>query len=136
MAEVEVEKEVRMVLDRIVDALNSADAVALASLLADLPGSMHIGSDPYEWWSKDQLVHGIEEAMAAGGTQVRAELTETTVHSRGDVAWTEGRGRFINGDGQECDVRLTGVFVRDEEGWRAAQSHTSIGVNNADMFGS
>ena len=134
MADPEVEKEVHLVTERIVEALNSGDAQALAPLLSDRVGSVHIGSDPQEWWTKQQLVDGIREAMEAGGDQVRAEVTETSVHSLGDVAWTEGRGRFVNADGQEREVRITGVYVREGGSWRAAQSHASIGVVNDEIF--
>jgi len=135
MADADVEKEVRLVVEGIVDALNAADATALAALLADRPGCMHIGSDPNEWWTKQELVDGIRQAMGSGG-QVRAENTETIVHSLGDVAWTEGRGRFINTDGSEREVRITGVYVREGGEWRAAQSHASLGVPNDEMFSS
>ena len=134
MADPDVEKEVQLVTERIVEALNSSDAEALAPLLSDRVGSVHIGSDPQEWWTKQQLVDGIRTAMEAGGDQVRAEVTETSVHSLGDVAWTEGRGRFVNADGQEREVRITGVYVREGGAWRAAQSHASIGVGNDEIF--
>jgi len=32
-------------------------------------------------------------------------------------------------------VRMTGVLVRQDGQWNVAQSHTSIGVPNAEMFG-
>lgn len=134
MTDHEVEKEVQLVVERIVEALNNSDAEALAPLLSDSMGSTHIGSDPQEWWTKQQLLDGIRDAMEAGGGQVRAEATEIRVHSLGDVAWTEGRGRFINADGQERDIRITGVYVRESGGWRAAQLHASIGVDNDDLF--
>jgi ketosteroid isomerase-like protein len=130
----DVEKEIQLVIERIVEALNTADAETLRSLLADRADSMHIGSDPKEWWTSGQLVDGVKEAMEAGGSQIRAEVTETSVHSMGDVAWSEGRGRFINGDGQKRDIRLTAVFVREGGAWRGVQSHASIGVDNADIF--
>lgn len=134
MADPDVEKEVQLVTERIVEALNGGDAEALATLLSDRAGSMHIGSDPQEWWTKQQLLDGIREAMEAGGDQVRAEVTETTVHSLGDVAWTEGRGRFVNADGKEREVRITGVYVREGGEWRSAQTHASIGVVNDEIF--
>ena len=134
MTDPDVEKEVQLLIERIVDSLNSSDAAALAPLLSDRAGSMHIGSDPDEWWTKQQLLDGIRAAMEAGGDHVRAERVETTVHSLGDVAWTEGRGRFVNPDGQEREVRITGVYVREGGTWRATQSHASIGVANAEIF--
>jgi SnoaL-like domain len=30
---------------------------------------------------------------------------------------------------------MTGVFVREDGEWKVAQSHASIGVPNADIFG-
>jgi ketosteroid isomerase-like protein len=52
-----------------------------------------------------------------------------------DVAWAEGRGRFTSAGGGERPVRMTAVFAREDGQWKVVQSHASIGVPNADIFG-
>jgi ketosteroid isomerase-like protein len=134
MPDSEVELEVRAVIDGITEALQAADAKKLDALLSDRPGSTHIGSDPREWLTKDQLLAGISEAMSVGEVQVGVEIGDVAVHVLGDVAWAEGTGKFTNGQGEERAVRTTGVFVREGGGWRSVQSHASIGVRNEEMF--
>jgi ketosteroid isomerase-like protein len=132
----DAEKEVRAVIDAITEALNASDAEKLGSLLSDRHGSTHIGTDPNEWWTKQQLVAGVKEATSVGESQARAEHGEVSVHVLGDVAWAEGMGKFTNGEGAERATRMTGVFVREDGQWKAAQIHASIGVANENIFDS
>jgi ketosteroid isomerase-like protein len=130
----DTERQIRAVIDGITDALHSADVQKLDSLMSDRPGSTHIGTDPDEWWSKQQLLAGIEGAMSVAGNPIRAEIGEVSIHVLGDVAWTEGTARFINAGGAQRAVRTTGVFVREDGAWRAVQSHASIGIPNEQIF--
>ncbi len=132
----DVSSEVLASIEEMTAALNTGDADGLESLLSNRAGCIHIGSDPDEWWTKDELVTGIGEAMSVGGSQIRAEHGETTVHVLGEVAWTEGKGKFVDGEGRERGIRMTGVFVREDGRWKAAQVHASIGVANDRIFSS
>jgi hypothetical protein len=105
-------------------------------LLSDQPGSAHIGTDPSEWWPKQQLVAGIKEAMSIEENQVRAEHGEVSVHVLGVVTWAAAEGKFTDSEGVERATRLTGVFVRQDGQWKATQSHASIGVPTENMFDS
>lgn len=134
MTQPDVEQDVRLAIERRVRSVNSHDIDTLASLLSDRPGSTHIGSDPDEWCTKQQLLDGMRAVTESEGHAVRVEITETSVHSLGEVAWTESRGRFVNPNGQEREVRATGVYVNVDGEWRATQSHVSIGVSNAHIF--
>ena len=134
MSDTAAEQDIRAVVEAINEALRTADAQRLDSLLSDRHGCMHIGSDPSEWFSKDQLLAGINEAMSVGDDQVRAEIGAMDVHVVGDVAWAEGRGRFVSSRGSAREVRMTGVFARDDGQWKSVQSHASIGVPNEQMF--
>ena len=136
MSDTAAEQDIQAVIEAINEALRTADAQRLDSLLSDRPGCVHIGSDPSEWFSKDQLLAGVNEAMSAGDDQVRAEIDTVDVYALGDVAWAEGRGRFVSSRREARDVRMTGVFVRDNGQWKSVQSHASIGVPNQQMFGS
>lgn len=136
MADSNASSEVQATIEEMTAALNDSDADTLESLLSDRAGSIHIGSDPDEWWTKDELVAGIREAMSVGGSQVRVESGENNVHVLGEVAWTEGTGKFIDSEGRERGIRMTVVFVREDGRWKAAQVHASIGVPNDQIFSS
>jgi ketosteroid isomerase-like protein len=130
----DTEKQVEQAFEEIFDALHVTDAEKLAAVLADRPGSIHIGSDPAESWTKSQFLDMIREAMSAGGGEIRAEHDQVNVQIAGDVAWIHTAGRFISSEGAQRDIRLTGVFVREDGRWKATQTHVSIGVPNDAIF--
>jgi hypothetical protein len=132
MAGTEAHEEVRAVLDRLIAAQNAGDAERMRVMLSQRPG-VHIGTDAGEWWTSKQLVDDV--AAAGGGDDIQAVADDIDIHVQGDVAWAEGRGRFTRPGGGERPVRLTGVLVREDGQWKVVQSHSSIGVPNADIFG-
>ena len=125
--------EVRKVLDEMIEAQNAGDTGRLRSMLSERPDAVHIGTDAEEWWTSGQVVDAV--AAASGGDDIRAVADDIDVHIHGDIAWAEGRGRFTRADGAERPVRMTGVLVREDNQWKVVQSHASIGVPNADIFG-
>ena len=72
MGDSDTEKQVEQAFEQIFDALHVTDAEKLAEVLSDRPGSLHIGSDPGESWTKSQFLDMIREAMSAGGGQIRS----------------------------------------------------------------
>jgi ketosteroid isomerase-like protein len=126
--------EIRKLLDEMLDAQNSGDAPRLRAMLSERPGAVHIGTDAEEWWSSGQLADDVA-AAGSGSGDIRAVADEIDVHVQGDTAWVEGRGRFTRADGAERPVRMTGVLVREGGQWKLVQSHASIAVPNADIFG-
>src|SRR5262249_44358544 len=98
-----------------------------------VPARSLSGTDAEEWWTSTQVVDAA--ATAGGGNGIRGAAGDTGIHVQGDIAWTEGRGRFTRADGAERPVRVTGVLVREDGRWKVVQSHASIGVPNADIFG-
>ena len=132
MATTAAEEEVRAVLDRMLAAQNAGDAERMRAMLSQRAGA-HIGTDAEEWWTSRQLVDGV--AAAGGGDDIQAVTDDIDIHVQGDVAWAEGRGRFTRPGGGERAVRLTGVLIREDGQWKVVQSHASIGVPNADIFG-
>jgi ketosteroid isomerase-like protein len=134
MGDSDTENQVEQAFEQIFDALHVTDAEKLAEVLADRPGSIHIGSDPGESWTKSQFLDMIREAMSVGGGQIRTEHDEVNVQVAGDVAWIYSTGRFINNEDAHRDIRLTCVFVREDGRWKATQTHVSIGVPNDAIF--
>ena len=125
--------EIRKLLDELIEAQNSGDAPRLRTMLSGRADAVHIGTDAGEWWSSGQLVDDV--AAGSGEGDIRAVADDIDVHVQGDIAWVEGRGRFTRPDGAERPVRMTGVLVREDGQWKVVQSHASIGVPNADIFG-
>lgn len=129
MARTGAQGEVRAALDELIEAQNAGDAERVRSMLSERPDAVHIGTDAQEWWTSKQLV---DDVAAAGGGPTAGDID---IHVQGDVAWAEGRGRFTSAGGGERPVRITAVLVREDGEWKVAQSHASIGVPNADIFG-
>jgi ketosteroid isomerase-like protein len=124
--------EVRKVIDETLEAQNAGDAARLRSMLSERPDAVHIGTDAEEWDTSNQVV---DAAAAVGGDDIQAVADEFDIHIQGDVAWAEGRGRFTRAGGGERPVRMTCVLIRENGQWKVVQSHASIGVPNADIFG-
>jgi ketosteroid isomerase-like protein len=95
--------------------------------------AVHIGTDAAEWWTSGQVVDAV--AAADNGNDIRMVADDIDIHVLGDIAWAEGHGRFTRADGAERPVQTTGVLVREDGQWKLVQSHTSIGVPNANLFG-
>ena len=126
--------EIRKVLDEMLEALNSGDAERLRAVLSERPDAVHIGTDAEEWWTSKLLLDAAAVDVH-GENDVRAVADDLDIHVHGDIAFIEGRGRFTRADGAERPVRMTGVLVREDGQWKVVQSHASIGVPNADIFG-
>jgi uncharacterized protein (TIGR02246 family) len=124
--------EIRKLLNEVIEAQNSGDAPRLRTMLSERPDGVHIGTDAAEWWTGVQVVDAV---AAGGGDDIRLAADDIDIHVLGDIAWIEGRGRFTRADGAERPVRMTGVLVREDGQWKVVQSHASIGVPNADLFG-
>jgi ketosteroid isomerase-like protein len=133
MAGTGAQDEIRAVFDQLLAAQNAGDAERVRSMLSDRPGTVHIGTDVEEWWTSKELADDM--AAVSGGDDIQTVADDIDIHVQGDVAWAEGRGRFQRPGGGERPVRMTGVFVREDGRWKVVQSHASIGVPNADIFG-
>jgi ketosteroid isomerase-like protein len=133
MAGTGAQDEVRKVIDATLEAQNAGDAARLRSMLSERPDAVHIGTDAGEWETSKQVVDAV--AAAGGADDIQAVADDIDIHIQGDVAWAEGRGRFTRADGGERPVRMTCVLIRENGQWKVAQSHASIGVPDADIFG-
>jgi len=133
MAGTGVQDEIRAVFDQLLAAQNAGDAERVRSMLSERPDAVHIGTDAEEWWTSKQLVDDM--AALGGGDEIQTVADDIDVHVQGDVAWAEGHGRFRRAGGGERPMRVTSVLVREDGRWKVVQSHASIGVPNADMFG-
>jgi ketosteroid isomerase-like protein len=133
MAGTGAQDEIRAVFDQLLKAQNAGDAERVRAMLSERSDAVHIGTDAEEWWTSKQVADGV--AAAAAGDDIQAVADDIDVHVQGDVAWAEGHGRFKNASGDERPIRVTSVLVREGGQWKVVQSHASIGVPNADIFG-
>jgi ketosteroid isomerase-like protein len=133
MAGTGAQDEVRKVIEETIEAQNAGDAARLRSMLSERPDAVHIGTDATKWETSNQVVDAV--AAAGGGDDIQAVADGFDIHVQGDVAWAEGRGRFTRAGGGERPVRMTCVLIREHGQWTVVQSHASIGVPNADIFG-
>jgi ketosteroid isomerase-like protein len=133
MAGTEPQDEIRNVLDETIQALNAGDAQRLRTQLSERPDAVHIGTAAEEWVTSKQFLDAL--ADLGGGDDIQAVADDLGIHVQGDIAWAEGRGRFTRADGAERPVRMTYVIIREDGRWRLVQSHASIGVPNAEIFG-
>jgi uncharacterized protein (TIGR02246 family) len=132
MAGTGAQDEIRAVLDQLLEAQNAGDAERVRSMLSERPDAVHIGSDAEEWWTSKQIADAV--AAVGGADAIQAVADDIVTHVEGEVAWAEGRGRFTTAGG-ERPVRMTAVLVREGGQWKVVQSHASIGVPNAAIFG-
>jgi hypothetical protein len=134
VTDTDVEQQVRAGLMAMVEALNNGDRNGVAASLSTRVECTLIGSDPEEWLTGDQLLAVMDQGMLAGDSPVRVVLDDTFVHVMGEVAWVEGRGRFIDPTSRERPYRMTAVVVREDGEWKGVQSHVSLGVPNDQIF--
>ena len=125
----EVEDFVRRMLDR----WQSGDAASVEQWLAS--DVTVIGTDPDEWWSgREKVAQSFRQQLeATGGFPLEAGDPEG--YASGDVGWFATRFSFTFPGMPEIPTRLTGVVVREDGDWRAAQLHVSIGVSNEEVAG-
>src|SRR6516225_7639359 len=114
------EKQVRTAIDDLLAAVNAGDAGRIETLLSERLGTILIGTGPGEKSTGRQFVAAMRE-MPDGFGGISGMQDEVTVHVLGDVAWTEGTGKFVRADGAECAIRVTRVLAREDGRWRFVQ---------------
>ncbi|MBY5161922.1 nuclear transport factor 2 family protein [Salsipaludibacter albus] len=129
-------EEVRRFLADLYDTFSTGDAAAWTDRITRAHEPVVIGTDPEEFWDeREHLVATVRAqaaSMAASGVQVRAGTPRIDHH--GDVAWIADEPTMTLADGRRIRMRLTAVLVREEDGWRHAQVHLSVGHPNEHML--
>jgi hypothetical protein len=101
---------------------------------SDDPAAVAIGTDPAEWWEGGPEIKAVlREQLQSGGPTVKPG--KPRIGQAGDVGWFADRPAFVMADGREIPCRLTGVLRRENGEWKLVQSHASLGVPNAQVFG-
>jgi hypothetical protein len=127
MATTTVEAAVREAAEDLLASMNAGDAAGVRGRLSSDPGAVHIGTDPREWWTSEDVASNLGNVGEMG---LKATADEFTVHPIGeDAAWFAGSGRF-KGDGVDVPYRMSGVAVREDGRFVFVHTHASIGVPN------
>jgi hypothetical protein len=131
---VERAPEIEELLRDTIGALERGDIETIERRTSREDCVVSIGSDPSEWGEgHDEVMRLWRESSTEGPLKVRSGLDDVAAYREGSVGWAAGRGWF-EVDGQRVPVRLTMVVREEDGGWKAVQSHASIGVPNKRMF--
>jgi hypothetical protein len=122
--DMERSREVEDALARFYEVFGRATAEDFDRVVAHQPDAMVIGSEPWLWlrdretWKRTFLSLG-DVALEPGG--IRG-------FRHGRAGWLVDEPTFVAADGRRLRLRLTGVAVEEDDGWKLVQLHISVGV--------
>jgi ketosteroid isomerase-like protein len=122
------------VVGRFYEAFNARDIDMVERMSSDDEGAIAIGTDPDEWWEGGREIKAVLREYL-GQARLTLKPGQPRIGQTGDVAWFADQPAFVTPDGHEIPCRLTGVLRREAGEWRIVQSHSSIGVPNAQVLG-
>jgi SnoaL-like domain len=129
-------EELRRIVADLYDAFATGDAAPWISRLSGEHVPTGYGTDPTESWSgRDELTAVIEAQageMSAAGFSLRSGSPVFDGHS--DVAWMIDEPTLRTGDGTDIPMRLTVLFTCEDDAWRVAHFHLSVGVPNESLL--
>jgi len=126
--------EIEQVLRDTVDAIVKSNLEEIGQRTSRDPCVLTIGSDAGEWGEGyEQIMQLFSASGPEGEHGVTVGLDDVKAFREGSVGWTAAHGYFEI-EGTRVPVRLTAVFHEEDGGWKAVQSHASIGVPNESML--
>ncbi len=126
--------ELADVIRRFYEAFATRDIDAVERMGSDDEGAVAIGTDPDEWWEGGRVIKAqLREQLE--GAELTVKPGNPRIGQTGDVGWFADRPAFVTPDGHEIPCRLTGILRREHGEWKLVQSHASLGVPNAQVFG-
>jgi hypothetical protein len=117
------------------EALARGDGAFIENLFSREPGVHAIATDPNERWNGYETIVRVFGAQLAetGGFPIVAG--EPQAYREGTVGWVEDQPGFRMPDETIVPFRLTAVFHKENDSWKAVQWHVSIGVPNEEVLG-
>jgi hypothetical protein len=134
----EASPDLRRIAEEFYELFLSGDTSVVERYVENDDGLLVIGTDPREWWSEYENVMTALKAQAAELSGVGLKIVrdhEIEAHQEGVVGWVADRPRFVFPDGSELSLRVTAVFLEKVGGWKLAQWHASVGVDNEEAVG-
>jgi len=126
--------EVEQVVHDMLEAVAKSDVETIGRQTSREAGVVGIGSDAAEWAEGYEDIMRIwSESTPDAELGVKIGLDEVKGYREGSVGWAAGRGYFEL-EGKRVPVRMTVVMHEEDGGWKAVQSHASIGVPNERML--
>jgi hypothetical protein len=127
--------ELRELVLRTYEAMGQGDTGFYDNHLSRQDGVLIIGSDPNEWWSGYSTISEVFKAQMREMGRVSCLPGNPEAYSHGDVGWVADRPTFRLPDGSELPVRMSIVFVIEDDTWKVIHQHISIGVPNEQVVG-
>lgn len=127
--------ELKTVALRIYEALTEGDHSFFERHVARHAGMLAIGTDPNEWWAGAATFTGVlkTQLQEMGGFPLVAH--DPQAYSEGSVGWMADHPTIRLPDGTEIPIRLTLVFVKENNDWKVVLWHASVGVRNEELLG-
>lgn len=95
-----------------------------------------VGTDPSDWQEGAHVRGFLSTAVSALDGALSISPGDPAAFQEGSVGWAVARPTVTLPEGREVTLRWTAVFHREDGEWRAVQIHGSIGVPDAEVFGS
>ena len=114
--------------------MTAGDVARCRSFYSDAPASLHIGTDPEEWWNDAEAFRGVLERQVPELQGIRFIPGDTSAWKDGAIGWTADRGALELPDRGRVPLRWTAVWRMERGAWRIVQSHASFGVPNAESI--
>ena len=116
-------------------AISTGNIPSMERFLSSDGDTLAIGTDPQEWWKGEDVFRAFREQLQAMGGRLGVKPGDPEAYEKGDVGWAADRPSWVLPDGTELPFRVSVVFVKERGGWRAIQTHASIGVPNVESMG-
>ena len=127
--------ELREVLLAFYRGVSTGDISSIERMISSDNATLMIGTDPQEWWRGEDVYRAYREQLEAMGGKMVIKPGDPETYVQGEVGWVADRPSFMLPDGTERPFRLSAVFVKERGGWKAIQTHASIGVPNIESMG-
>jgi ketosteroid isomerase-like protein len=126
--------EIEQILRDTVDAMVRSDFDEIGRRTSRDACVLSIGSDASEWAEGyDEIMRLFRDSTPEGEIGAGVGLDDVKAFREGSVGWAAAHGYFEM-QGKRVPVRLTAVVHQEDGGWKAVQSHASIGVPNEQML--
>ncbi len=130
--------EVVAVLRRIFRAMEDKDMGTLRNLFSQSSAFFAIGTAADEYFDAKTFLPILEiqrEEQQREGMSGDFSLKRVEAYQFGDVAWGTAAGDTTFANGATVSSRTSAVFVIEDGMWRCVQLHTSVPVDNEEVFG-